>query len=97
MAQIENSSAGVYKLRTALNSQIERLKQTKLSVDKQVVDIHGTWADHQYDIFKSNFDEGTKEVDKLFKCMEEFDKKLTILQEKLAYYEKLKQKNVYSK
>jgi len=95
MAQIDNSSAGVLKLRNSLNQSIGNLKQTYQQSGKLVVDIHSTWSDHQYEAFKEDFDKGTETVILLFKKMEEFDKKLLDLQAKLKHYEDLKLKSAF--
>ena len=83
MAQLENSSAGVFKLRTGLNQSIEGLKKTASLSVKLVTDIHQTWRDDQYDSFNKDFVEGINIVTMLFKKMEEFDKNLSNLQTKL--------------
>lgn len=95
MAQLENSSKGVFQLRNSLNQSIETLKKIKQHADKLVEEIHQTWADHQYDAFKKEFDEGTKTVNILFAKMAEFDKNLLTLQNKLKQYEELKQKSAF--
>ena len=95
MAQLENSSKGVSQLRNSLNQSIETLKKIKQHADKLVEEIHRTWADHQYDAFKKEFDEGTKTVNILFAKMAEFDKNLLTLQNKLKQYEELKQKSAF--
>lgn len=97
MAQLNNSSAGVLRLRTSLNQSIEKLKRTKASSDRLVEEIHQTWADHQYDSFKKDYNEGTGVVMMLFKKMEEFDKLLQGLQAKLKNYEDLKVKSTFRK
>ncbi len=95
MAQLENSSKGVIRLRNSLNQSIETLKKTKQHADKLVEEIHKTWADHQYVAFKKDFDDGTKTVNQLFEKMAEFDKNLLTLQNHLKHYEELKLKSAF--
>lgn len=95
MAQLENSSAGVFKLRNSLNKDIEKLKDTQMKASKCVDDCHSFWQDHQYDAFKIEYDEGITKVALLYKSMEEFDKKLQELQTALKKYEDLKIKPVF--
>lgn len=95
MAQLENSSSGVFKLRTSLNESIKSLKKTAALSEKLVTDIQQTWRDHQYKTFKNDFNDGIKVVSMLFNKMEEFDTKLSDLQMKLKHYEEMKQKGAF--
>lgn len=97
MAQIENSSAGVLKLRNSLNESIKKLKETQKKANQCVDDAKSYWDDHNYAAFKKDFVEGVGVVTMLYKKMEEFDKKLSDLQLKLTQYEGQKVKSGFKK
>jgi hypothetical protein len=93
MAKIENSSQGMKVLRENLNVNLDTLlRETKKSA-QLVDDVKSAWSDHQYDTFKTNFNNGLGVIQKLLEKMGIYDESLLDLQEKLKVYENIEQVN----